>query len=122
MAQAGGSFLIEHSIHDVDILRFCFGEVGEGHRTGALEPRPVMKGLRTWRAVSLSFVSGLEAHLTSVWHDILSRGSTRGVEVFCRQAMVWLEDEFRGPLHVQTSAGLGGAGVPVTSNGSMACR
>jgi predicted dehydrogenase len=27
------------------------------------------------------------------------------VEVFCREGMVWLDDEFRGPLHVQTSAG-----------------
>ena len=29
MAQAGGGCLIEHSIHDVDILRFCFGEVDQ---------------------------------------------------------------------------------------------
>ena len=29
VAQAGGGCLIEHSIHDVDILRFCFGEVDE---------------------------------------------------------------------------------------------
>ena len=27
VTQAGGGCLIEHSIHDVDILRFCFGEV-----------------------------------------------------------------------------------------------
>ena len=27
VGQAGGGCLIEHSIHDVDILRFCFGEV-----------------------------------------------------------------------------------------------
>jgi predicted dehydrogenase len=40
-----------------------------------------------------------------VWHDILSRGSTRRVEVFCRQGMVWLDNDFLGPLHVQTSAG-----------------
>ena len=29
VTQAGGGCLIEHSIHDVDILRFCFGEVDE---------------------------------------------------------------------------------------------
>ena len=27
VAQAGGGCLIEHSIHDLDILRFCFGDV-----------------------------------------------------------------------------------------------
>ena len=63
------------------------------------------EGIEDLATVSLSFASGLEAHLTSVWHDILSRGSTRRVEVFCREGMVWLDDEFRGPLHVQTSDG-----------------
>ena len=55
--------------------------------------------------MTLSFASGLEAQLTSVWHDIMSRGSTRRLEVFCREGMVWLDNEFRGPLHVQTSEG-----------------
>jgi predicted dehydrogenase len=41
----------------------------------------------------------------SVWHDILSRGSTRRVEVFCRQGMAWLDNDFLGPLHIQTTAG-----------------
>ena len=27
------------------------------------------------------------------------------MELFCHEGMVWLDDEFRGPLHVQTSAG-----------------
>ncbi len=63
------------------------------------------EGVEDVATVSLSFVSGAEAHLTSVWHDIMTRGSTRRVEVFCREGMVWLEDEFRGPLHLQTSEG-----------------
>ena len=62
-------------------------------------------GIEDVASVSLSFASGLVAHLTSVWHDILSRGSTRRVELFCREGMAWLEDDFRGPLHVQTSDG-----------------
>ncbi len=102
-AQAGGGCLIEHSIHDVDILRFCFGEVDRlAARTANHAGH---EGIEDLASVSLSFASGLEAHLTSVWHDILSRGSTRRVEVFCREGMIWLEDEFRGPLHIQTSEG-----------------
>ena len=102
-AQAGGGCLLEHSIHDVDILRFCFGEVdsvmartqnGAGH-----------EGIEDVAAVTLSFASGMEAQLTSVWHDILSRGSTRRIEIFCRDGMVRLSNEFRGPLHIETSAG-----------------
>ena len=38
-----------------------------------------------------------------MWHNVLSRGSTRRIELFCQEGMVWLDDEFRGPLHVQTS-------------------
>ena len=103
VAQAGGGCLIEHSIHDVDILRFCFGEVDRlAARTANHAGH---EGIEDLASVSLTFASGLEAHLTSVWHEILTRGSTRRVEVFCREGMVWLEDEFRGPLHIQTSEG-----------------
>ena len=100
-SQAGGGCLIEHSIHDLDILRFCFGEVDVvTARTANHAGHP---GVEDLASVSLRFGSGLEAQLTSVWHDIMSRGSTRRVEVFCREGMVWLDDEFRGPLHLQTS-------------------
>jgi predicted dehydrogenase len=100
-SQAGGGCLIEHSIHDLDILRYCFGDVESiVARTANHARHP---GIEDLAAVTLSFVSGFEAQLTSIWHDILSRGSTRRLEVFCRGGMVWLEDEFRGPLHIQTS-------------------
>jgi myo-inositol 2-dehydrogenase / D-chiro-inositol 1-dehydrogenase len=103
VAQAGGGCLIEHSIHDVDILRFCFGEVDSVAARTANHAGH--EGVEDVASVALTFVSGLEAQLTSVWHDVMSRGSTRRIEVFCRDAMVWLDDEFRGPLHVQTSEG-----------------
>ncbi len=103
VTQAGGGCLIEHSIHDVDILRFCFGEVERVNaRTGNFSGHDGIEDLAT---VSLSFASGVEAHLTSVWHNILSRGSTRRIEVFCQEGMVWLDDEFEGPLHIQTNGG-----------------
>jgi predicted dehydrogenase len=101
-AQAGGGCLIEHSIHDVDILRFCFGEVDSvAARTANVSGHEV----EDVASVSLSFTSGFEAQLTSVWHHVLSRGSTRRVEVLCREGVVWLKNEFRGPLHIQTCEG-----------------
>jgi predicted dehydrogenase len=101
VAQAGGGCLIEHSIHDLDILRYCFGEVGEvAGRTSNFSGHA---GIEDVASVTMQFGSGFTAHLTSVWHNILSRGSTRRVEVFFEDGMVWLDDEFRGPLHVQTS-------------------
>jgi predicted dehydrogenase len=99
--QAGGGCLIEHSIHDLDILRFCFGEVTEvSGRTSNFSGHP---GIEDVASVSMQFASGLTAHLTSVWHNILSRGSTRRIEVFFEDGLVWLDNEFRGPLHIQTS-------------------
>jgi predicted dehydrogenase len=102
-SQAGGGCLIEHSIHDLDILRFCFGDVDSVVARTANHAG--YEGIEDLAAVTLSFSSGFEAQLSSVWHDILSRGSTRRLEVFCREGMVWLDDEFRGPLHIQTSDG-----------------
>lgn len=104
VAQAGGGCLIEHSIHDVDILRFCFGEVDVV--SARTENHAGHEGVEDVAAVSLGFHSGLQAQLTSVWHDVMSRGSTRRVEVFCREGMVWLDDDFRGPLHIQTGSGV----------------
>ncbi len=103
VAQAGGGCLIEHSIHDLDILRFCFGEVETvAGRFASFSGHP---GIEDRATATLSFTSGLEAHLTSVWHNILTRGSTRRIELFCEDGMVSLTNEFRGPLRVQTSAG-----------------
>jgi predicted dehydrogenase len=103
VAQAGGGCLLEHSIHDVDILRFCFGEVDT--LTARTTNVSGHDGVEDVASVSLSFSSGLEAQLTSVWHDVLSRGSTRRVEVLCREGVVWLRNEYWGPLHIQTSEG-----------------
>jgi UDP-N-acetylglucosamine 3-dehydrogenase len=99
--QAGGGCLIEHSIHDVDILRFCFGEVdGVTART---TNHAGHRDVEDMASVALEFASGMVAQLTSVWHDIMSRGSTRRIEVFCQRGLVSLNNEFRGPLRVQTS-------------------
>jgi len=104
VAVAGGGCLIEHSIHDLDILRFCLGEVTSlSARTANFAGYDGVEDVAT---VSLQFASGATAELVSVWHDILSRPSTRRVEVFCRDGMAWLDDDHLGPLHVQTSSGV----------------
>ncbi len=104
VAVAGGGCLIEHSIHDLDILRFCLGEVTEA--TGRTANFSGHEGVEDLATVALQFASGASAQLVSVWHDIMSRGSTRRVEVFCRDGMAWLDNDFLGPLHIQTSDGV----------------
>jgi predicted dehydrogenase len=103
VAVAGGGCLIEHSIHDLDILRYCFGAVTEiSGRTASFAGHPGIEDVAT---ATMRFVSGASAALVSVWHGITSRGSTRRVEVFFAQGLVWFDDDFLGPLHVQTSNG-----------------
>jgi predicted dehydrogenase len=35
----------------------------------------------------------------------MSRPSTRRLEVFCEDALLWADDDYLGPVHVETSAG-----------------
>ena len=46
----------------------------------------------------LDFAGGAAATLTSVWHDVLERGSLRRLEVLCERLFVALEGDFAGPV------------------------
>jgi predicted dehydrogenase len=100
---AGAGTLLEHSIHDVDLLRFCIGEITEvSARTANYAGH---EGIEDVAVATLSFASGATASLISVWHDVLTRPSGRRVEVFCERGLAWLDDDYSGPLHIETSAG-----------------
>jgi predicted dehydrogenase len=103
VVHAGGGTLIEHSIHDVDVLRWLLGDpVSVTARTAARFGHP---GIEDTAAVSFAFDDGSVAQLTSVWHQVLTRESGRRLEVFCETAALWTDDDYLGPLHVQTSDG-----------------
>jgi predicted dehydrogenase len=40
-----------------------------------------------------------------VWHQVLTRESGRHVEIFCEGAALWTDDDYLGPLYIQTSDG-----------------
>jgi len=101
VARAGGGTLFEHSIHDVDVLRWLLGDPVTVRAN--LASRFQHPGIDDVAALTLTFADESIATLTSVWHQILSRGSTRRVEVFCDDALLWLDDDYTGPLHVETS-------------------
>jgi predicted dehydrogenase len=103
-AVAGGGTLLEHSVHDLDLLARLGGAVRSvTARTSSFAGN---QGIEDLASVLLEFDGGRTAALTSVWHQVLSRGSTRRVEVFGEDAVAWLEDEWVGPLFMQTSDGL----------------
>jgi predicted dehydrogenase len=104
VAHAGGGTLIEHSIHDVDVLHWLLGDpVTVSARTAS---RFGHEGIEDIAAVTFGFDDGSVAQLTSVWHQVLTRESGRHLEVFCEGAALWTDDDYLGPLHVQTSDGL----------------
>jgi predicted dehydrogenase len=102
VAAAGGGTLIEHSIHDVDVLRWLLGDPASiSARASSHFGHP---GIDDVVAVTMAYADGSTAQLTSVWHQILSRESSRRLEVFLEDARVWTEDDYLGPLYVQTNA------------------
>jgi predicted dehydrogenase len=103
VAKAGGGTLIEHSIHDVDVLRRILGDpISVSARTACHFGHP---GIEDVADVSLEHPGGVTAALVSVWHQVTSRPSTRRLEVFCEDAVLWTHDDHLGPLHVETSSG-----------------
>jgi predicted dehydrogenase len=103
VAHAGGGTLIEHSIHDLDLLRFLLGDPIEV--SGRTASRFGFPGIEDTAVATLVYGQGSLAQLTSVWHQVLSRESSRRLEVFCEKAMLWTDDDNLGPLHVVTEEG-----------------
>ena len=102
-AVAGGGALIEHSIHDLDVLSWLLGPVEEVVAvTANFAGHP---GVEDLAHVTLTHASGARSALVTLWHGILSRPSTRRLEVFCRDRLFWLDDDLAGPLHVEGPTG-----------------
>jgi predicted dehydrogenase len=98
---AGGGTLLEHSIHDVDVLGWVLGAPSEvSARVASRFGHP---GIDDVADVTFTYPDGSVATLVSVWHQVLRRPSTRRLEVFCEDAVLWTEDDHLGPLHVETS-------------------
>ncbi|MEI2698086.1 MAG: Gfo/Idh/MocA family oxidoreductase [Microthrixaceae bacterium] len=98
---AGAGTLLEHSIHDVDILEWLVGPLSSvsAHH----DYFHGIDGIEDSVTVMTRFAEGGSGSLHSIWHEVLSRPSQRRVEVFCEHAMITLEGEFFGPVRRQTS-------------------
>jgi predicted dehydrogenase len=65
-----------------------------------------LPGIEDVAVVTLTYGSGAVATLASVWHQVLSRPSTRSLEVICEDGIVSATDEYVGPLTITTEAGV----------------
>jgi predicted dehydrogenase len=112
---AGGGTLIEHSIHDVDLISWLLGP--PDRLSASTSSMFGFEGIEDSATVVFEHASGVIATLVSIWHRVMSRPSTRRLEIFFEEAFAWTEDDYLGPLHVQTSDGLeeiAGAAPPWT--------
>lgn len=107
--KAGAGVLIEHSIHDVDLLEWMYGPIASVSATTRFLHG--IEGIEDSAVALYNFESGLHATLTSVWHDVLDRLSNRQVEVFGSTLWAQLNGEWHGEVRwsrngpVETRAG-----------------
>jgi len=98
--RAGSGTLLEHSIHDLDILEHTCGPVASVSARSANFHG--IDGIEDSVTVLLTFAGGAVGSLTSVWHDVLERPSLRRVELFGERAQVTVDGDWWGPVEWQT--------------------
>ncbi|HEY8058148.1 MAG TPA: Gfo/Idh/MocA family oxidoreductase [Acidimicrobiales bacterium] len=95
-AKAGAGTVIEHSIHDVDLLEWLAGPIEKV--SAWTREFHAIDGIEDAATASFSFASGAVGSMVSVWHDVLERPSLRHVEVLCERLHVTVEGDWFGPV------------------------
>jgi predicted dehydrogenase len=114
--KAGAGVLLEHSIHDVDLLEWMYGPITSvSASTRFLHGIP---GIEDSAVAHYQFANGVHATLTSVWHDLLERQSNRQVEVFGSTLWAQLTGEWFGEVR-WSHEGVGGGKVEQRSGAAV---
>jgi predicted dehydrogenase len=98
----GGGTLLEHSIHDADILRWFGGAIAAVR--GSLGNFAGFEGVEDLAMAHIEYESGAVAELVSIWHSVLGRPSARRMELFFEKGLFYVDHDFIGPIHFQTHA------------------
>ncbi|HXQ22876.1 MAG TPA: Gfo/Idh/MocA family oxidoreductase [Candidatus Acidoferrales bacterium] len=101
--QTAGGTLIEHGVHDLDLLTWFFGPIvrlraWEHNRAGH-------PGVEDYMAAELELAEGLRAQLVNVWHNMIQRPSNRRLEIFCENAFIASEADMNGDVIYQLGDG-----------------
>jgi len=99
---AGGT-LIEHGVHDLDLLTWFFGPVRRMHAWE--HNRAGHAGIEDYMAVEMEFVGGVRAQLINVWHNMVQRPSNRRLEIFCDNAFIASDADMSGDITYQFGDG-----------------
>jgi len=101
--RAGGGTLIEHSIHDVDLFRWLFGDITAVRCHTRYTT--AYAGIEDVALVTFQHAGGHQTTLSSVWHSCDDRPSTRRLEVFFDGGFFATDSDFIGPITVQGRSG-----------------
>ncbi|MEI7592507.1 MAG: Gfo/Idh/MocA family oxidoreductase [Actinomycetes bacterium] len=99
--KAGSGVVLEHSIHDLDLMEWLLGPIAKVN--GRSASFHGIAGIEDVACAMMAFESGAIGSLTTVWHDVLERPSLRRIEVFCERGYLWLDDDVAGPVHVHVT-------------------
>lgn len=101
VSKAGAGTLLEHSIHDLDLIEWIFGSIV---RVSCVTSNVHgIEGIEDQASLLLTADHGGQAVLSSTWHDIMTRPSLRLVEGFCQGAYVGVEGDWLGPVRLTAS-------------------
>ncbi len=104
ISKSGGGVLIEHSVHDMDLLEWILGPIANVR--AHISYRDGLIGIDDVAAATLVGRNGGVATLTTVWHDNTARESNRYLEIICQRRVVTVaHDDWFGPVTWQDPDG-----------------
>ncbi len=102
VTKVGAGTLLEHAIHDVDILISYFGRVKRVF--GVTRHFFEKEGVEDVSSAIMEFESGAVVNHISIWHNLLHRGSSRRMNVVCENAQYsWEDDDYAGAIRCETN-------------------
>jgi predicted dehydrogenase len=103
VSQVGAGTLLEHAIHDVDVLCWYFGPVRRVY--GVSRHFAEKEGVEDLTVTTLEFGGGMVVSHVSIWHNLLHRGSSRRMTVVCENAQFrWDDNDWVGPIRADSNA------------------
>ena len=103
--RAGAGTLLEHSIHDLDLVEWLAGPITVvSAHAGNVHGH---EGIEDTVGVAFVLEGGATGVLTSVWHDVPGRLSSRHLEIFCERGRFWADGNAAEVVGWELEAGRG---------------
>lgn len=96
---AGSGVLLEHSIHDVDLINWLAGPVTwvDGETRSFLDIAP---GIEDMASLQMGLAGGGVATLNTTWHNVTGRESSRHVQILGTEGVIVIRHEVQGPVEI----------------------